>query len=157
MYVTSVCSGWRGPPFPWDKRQKYVSTKCTNWQDTLNYFNIVEARKYDQTIWGNAKEIKMSYMPIKQVVSAQVFYKLEKDILRIEHLEEPSWFPDHWETSLYRWECGLQKPHSFWDRPHFRLYTSGHLPCQRRGVRLAWGGFAGAPGGAISGPGSLRD
>jgi hypothetical protein len=37
----------------------------------------------------------MSYMPIKQVVSAQVFYKLEKDILRIEHLEEPSWFPDH--------------------------------------------------------------
>ena len=47
------------------------------------------------------------------------------------------------ETSLCRWECGLQKWHrfwdrekwhSFWDRPCFRLQTSRHLPCQKNGV-----------------------
>jgi hypothetical protein len=33
-----------------------------------------------------------------------------------EHLREPSWIPDLWDTSLRRWECALQKVHSFWDR-----------------------------------------
>jgi len=46
-----------------------------------------------------------------------------------------------------------QKQHSFWGRPHFRLQTSRHLLCQRRGVPLP----GRAPGGAISGLGSLRD
>jgi hypothetical protein len=50
-----------------------------------------------------------------------------------------------------------QKPQSFWGRSLFRLQTSGHFPCQRRGVPTAWEGFAVTPGGAISGPGSLRD
>ena len=36
-----------------------------------------------------------------------------------EYLGKPSWFPDPSETSLRRWECGLQKWHSFWDRPCF--------------------------------------
>jgi hypothetical protein len=31
------------------------------------------------------------------------------------------------------WASGLQKWHIFWNRPHFRLQTSEHLPRQRRG------------------------
>jgi hypothetical protein len=50
-----------------------------------------------------------------------------------------------------------QKQHSFWGRPRFGLQTSGHLPCQRRGVRPTWEGFARAPEGAILVPRSLRD
>jgi hypothetical protein len=46
---------------------------------------------------------------------------------------------------------------SLWGRPHFRLQTSGHLPCQRAGVLPAREGFTGAPGEAILIPGSLRD
>jgi hypothetical protein len=42
-------------------------------------------------------------------------------------------------------------------RPLFGLQTSGHHPCQRRGVYPAKEGFAGAPGVAISGPETLRD
>jgi hypothetical protein len=34
------------------------------------------------------------------------------------------------------WAKGLQKQHSFWNRPHFRLQTSGHIPRQRWGSRL---------------------
>jgi hypothetical protein len=34
-----------------------------------------------------------------------------------EHLGEPYWVPDPSETSLRRWEYGLQSQHSFWDRP----------------------------------------
>ena len=49
------------------------------------------------------------------------------------------------------------RPHSFWGRPCFRLQTSRHLPCQRRGVRPSREGFTGAPGGAILVPRSLRD
>jgi hypothetical protein len=73
-----------------------------------------------------------------------------------EHLGEPSCFPDTSETSLHRWECGLQKLHSYWDRqkqhnfwgrPHFRRQTSRHLFCQRRDVHLAQEGFPRAPGG----------
>jgi hypothetical protein len=37
----------------------------------------------------------------------------------------------------------------------FQAQTSGHLPCQRRGVRPAQEGFARAPGGAILVPRSL--
>jgi hypothetical protein len=47
---------------------------------------------------------------------------------------EPSWVPDPSETSLRTWECGLQKWHSFWDKPLLGLQTSRHLPRQRRGV-----------------------
>jgi hypothetical protein len=43
-------------------------------------------------------------------------------------------FPDPSVTSLHRWQCGLQKLFSFWDKPCFQLQTSGHLYCQRRGV-----------------------
>jgi hypothetical protein len=84
---------------------------------------------------------------------------------RPEHLGEPSWFPDSSETSLHMCACGLQKLHSFWDRKkrhsfwgrlHFGLQISGHLLCQRKGVSLAPEGFSRAPGGDISGPGSLR-
>ena len=49
-----------------------------------------------------------------------------------------------------------KRPHSFWGRPHFGLQTSGHLPYQRRGFHPAWEEFAGVPGGALSGPASLR-
>jgi hypothetical protein len=34
------------------------------------------------------------------------------------------------------WASRLQKRHRFWDRHLFRLQTSGHFPCQRRGVPL---------------------
>jgi hypothetical protein len=83
----------------------------------------------------------------------------------LEHLGEPSWIPELSETSLHRWEYGLQKLHSFWERqkqpgfwgrPHFGLQTSRHLPCQRIGVHPAQKGFAGAPWGAILVPKSLR-
>jgi hypothetical protein len=40
---------------------------------------------------------------------------------------------------------------TFWDRPHFRLQTSRHLPCQRRGVCPSQEGFTIASGGAILG------
>jgi hypothetical protein len=32
--------------------------------------------------------------------------------------------PDPSNTNLHRWECGLQKRHSFWDRPCFRPSSS---------------------------------
>jgi hypothetical protein len=38
------------------------------------------------------------------------------------------------------WASGLQKWHSFWDRSHFRLKTSGNIPHQRRGVCCEGGG-----------------
>jgi hypothetical protein len=41
-----------------------------------------------------------------------------------QHLGEPSWFPDPTETSLHRWECGLEKLHIFWDKPCFGLSSS---------------------------------
>jgi hypothetical protein len=51
----------------------------------------------------------------------------------------------------------MQKEHSFWDRPRFRLQTSRKLPYQRRGARPTQEGFPGAPGGAILVPRSLKD
>lgn len=60
-------------------------------------------------------------------------------------VREPPWVPDPSETSLLRWECGLQKlhrfwdrqkQHSFWNRPCFGLHTFRYLPHQRRGVCL---------------------
>jgi hypothetical protein len=51
--------------------------------------------------------------------------------------------PGSLTEQLLRWECRLQKQHSFWDRQklhslwdrtHFRLHTSRHLPHQRRGA-----------------------
>ena len=51
-----------------------------------------------------------------------------------EQVMEPSWIQDPSETSLFRWRCRLQKQHSFWDTPLFKLQTSRHLPRQRRGV-----------------------
>jgi hypothetical protein len=60
-----------------------------------------------------------------------------------EQVREPSWVPDPSEFSLPRWECSLQKRHSFWDRqklhsywdrPHFWLQTFGHLTGQKRSV-----------------------
>jgi hypothetical protein len=74
------------------------------------------------------------------------------------HLGEPSLVLNLSETSLHRWECGLQKLHSFWvrrklhsfwGRPHLGLQTSGQLPYQRRGISPAQEGFARAPGVAI--------
>ena len=44
-----------------------------------------------------------------------------------------------------------QKPQSFWGRPCFRLQTSGHLPCQGKGVHPAKEGFTTASGAAILG------
>jgi hypothetical protein len=44
-----------------------------------------------------------------------------------------------------------QKPQSFWGKPHFRLQTSWHLPCQRRGVHPDLEDFTTASGGAIMG------
>jgi hypothetical protein len=72
--------------------------------------------------------------------------------------QDPSGRQQHWVT----WAQNRQTPprsleDSFWDRPHFGLQTSGHLPCQRRGVLPAREGFAGTPGGAILVPGSLWD
>jgi hypothetical protein len=43
-----------------------------------------------------------------------------------------------------------QKPQSFWGRQHFRLQTSGDLPCQRRGLPTQEG-FTTASGGATLG------
>jgi hypothetical protein len=37
---------------------------------------------------------------------------------------------------ISRWECGLQKQHSFWGSPHFGLQTSRYLPRQRRSGHL---------------------
>jgi hypothetical protein len=50
-----------------------------------------------------------------------------------------------------------QSAQSFWSRPHFRLQTSRHLPCQRRGVWPAWEGFATTSGGDVLVPGSHLD
>jgi hypothetical protein len=49
-----------------------------------------------------------------------------------------------------------QKPQSFQGRLHFRLQTSEHLPCQRRGVHPNWKSFDAAPGGAILVPRTQR-
>ena len=70
----------------------------------------------------------------------------------------PSGQCQHWVT----WAQSLQTPprsleDSFWGRPRFGLQTSGHLPCQRRGVCPAQEGFARAPRGAILVPRSLWD
>ena len=51
----------------------------------------------------------------------------------------------------------LQRWQGFWGRPRFRLQTSAHRPCQRRGVHPTQEGFDRGPEGAISDPGSLRD
>jgi hypothetical protein len=40
---------------------------------------------------------------------------------------------------------------------NIQLSTSGHLPCQRRGVHPTREGFAVAPGGATLDPGSYLD
>ena len=50
-----------------------------------------------------------------------------------------------------------QKPQSFWGKPHFRLQTSWHLPCQRRGVHPDLEDFTTASGGDILVPGSSQD
>jgi hypothetical protein len=42
-----------------------------------------------------------------------------------------------------------QKPQSYWDRLCVGFQTSGHFPCQRRGVLSTLEGFATASGGAI--------
>jgi hypothetical protein len=70
----------------------------------------------------------------------------------------PSGRRQHWVT----WAQSRQTPprsleDSFWDRPNFGFQTSGHLPCQRRGVCPSQEGFAGAPWGDILFPGSLWD
>jgi hypothetical protein len=42
-----------------------------------------------------------------------------------ENLAESSLVLDLSETSMHRWDCGLQKLHSFWDRPCFRPSSFG--------------------------------
>jgi hypothetical protein len=59
-----------------------------------------------------------------------------------EHLGEPSWFPDSSETSLCRWECGLQKLTASGTGPVSGLHLlpggrseqqiSVHLSCKKR-------------------------
>ena len=70
----------------------------------------------------------------------------------------PSSQCQHWVT----WAQSQRTPprsleDSFLDKPRFGLQTSGHLPCQRRGVRPAREGMAEAPGGAIQVSRSLWD
>ena len=67
-----------------------------------------------------------------------------------EHLREPSWFLDPTETSLNRWECGLQKLTDSGTGPVSGLHLlpggksecqiSVHLPCKRRAClqRVLW-------------------
>jgi hypothetical protein len=86
----------------------------------------------------------------KQVKDLYNFMSLKKEIKISENGKNS-------ETTLHRRECGLQKLHSFWDRPYFGLQTSRHLPHQRRGVCPTLEGSARAPGGAILGPRSLGD
>lgn len=47
-----------------------------------------------------------------------------------QHLGETSWFLDPAETTLCRWECGLQKLHIFWDKPCFRPSSSARRQVQ---------------------------
>jgi hypothetical protein len=79
---------------------------------------------------------------------------------------EPSWFWDSAETSLCRGKCGLKKLTASGSggshrasgvRPHFRLQTSGLLPCKMRDVRPAREGLARASGGDIFVLRSCRD
>jgi hypothetical protein len=65
--------------------------------------------------------------------------------IRTNIMTEANSFWDRWE------------PQSFCGRPQFTLQTSGHLPCQRRGVHPAWEAVAGASGGDILVPGSCQD
>jgi hypothetical protein len=51
-----------------------------------------------------------------------------------EHLGEPSLVWDISETSLCRWESGLQKLHSFWDRPCFGPF----IFCQEAGPNVRY-------------------
>ena len=55
------------------------------------------------------------------------------------------------------WASGLHKWHSFWDRYHFRLKTSGNLLHKRRAVCTGGSLTAWAGEGAFFYPGSLRD
>jgi hypothetical protein len=59
-----------------------------------------------------------------------------------EHLREPSLIQDLSEIRLYRWECQIQKLHSFWDSTvsgthllpggRSECQISVHLPCKWR-------------------------
>jgi hypothetical protein len=60
---------------------------------------------------------------------------------------EPSWVPrfhQDWSAQVRLWTAEAnrfwdrRKPQSYWGRSHFRLQTSGHLLCQRRGVCPTW-------------------
>ena len=84
----------------------------------------------------------------KQVKGLYNFKSLKKEIKISENGKNS-------ETTLHRRECGLQKLHSFWDRPYFGLQTSRHLPHQRRGI--AQKGSFRAGEGVILVPGTLRD
>jgi hypothetical protein len=72
-------------------------------------------------------------------------------------------FRQDWSAQVRVWTA---EANSFWDRQKsqsfrgrlsFGLQTSGLLPCQRRGVRPTWEGFATASLGDILVPGSRQD
>jgi hypothetical protein len=72
--------------------------------------------------------------------------------------QTPSGQCQHWVTWAWSWWTPPRTlEDSFWGRPHFNLQTTGHLPCQRRGIFPAQEGFARAPGGTLLVPRSLWD
>jgi hypothetical protein len=84
----------------------------------------------------------------------------------IRKAENPAWpgsqVPSDQRQHQVTWARNRRSPSrsqedSVWSRPHFRLQTSRHLPCQRTGVLPTREGFAWAHGEAILVPRSLRD
>jgi hypothetical protein len=162
LQVSSSGSPYPIPPLTLPEAFKCLLVSPLNWWDLLlsgeNSLEFSTSNYHITWWWWFAIETMNDFILLQCVFN--YWFRAT------EHLGEPSWTSNMSVTSLHRWECWLQKLHSFWDRQKqhsfwdrhlFRLQTSGHLPWQRRGVGPAQEGFVRAPGGAILGPRSLSN
>jgi hypothetical protein len=139
--LTRVTSSLRLVPAPGNLGRRVVKHPQGRLEDsprdlrTTSEWNTTSVPIQYRGIWDSIREARNPAWPGSQVHFGQC---------------------QHWVTwaqSLLTSPRSLE--YSFWERPCFGLQTTGHLPCQGRGVCPAPDGFAWASGWAVLVPGSL--
>jgi hypothetical protein len=138
-------SAWPGSQVPSGQHQHWVTWVWSRW---------TPPRSLEDSFWGRSRFSPQTSGHLN--CQKRGVHPTQRALP--EHLGEPSWFPDPSNTTLCRWECGLELTASVTGRrdtasgtgpvsglhllPGDRSehHVSVHLPCKRRAClqRVLW-------------------